>query len=124
MWCVLLRMHEEGSVQELVAEAGQYDVLLIGEVHDDAEAHRLESLLLEVAVSFGVWRQAGVCQGGQGVEALGRVRLGPNRVLIHLICACACGCTCAQRWLTACCLTPDASSLEYKIYEKTREPAI
>ncbi len=37
-------------MQELVAEAGQYDVLLIGEVHDDAEAHRLECLLLQVAV--------------------------------------------------------------------------
>ena len=42
-------MDEEGSVSELVAAAGQYDVLMIGEVHDDAEAHRLERLLLQVA---------------------------------------------------------------------------
>jgi len=35
------------SVEELVAEAGKHDVLLIGEVHDDAEAHRLESQLLK-----------------------------------------------------------------------------
>lgn len=35
------------SVEELVTEAGEHDVLLIGEVHDDAEAHRLESHLLK-----------------------------------------------------------------------------
>ena len=35
------------SLDELAEAAADYDVLLIGEVHDDAEAHRLELALLK-----------------------------------------------------------------------------
>ena len=35
------------SLDELAEAAADYDVLLVGEVHDDAEAHRLELALLK-----------------------------------------------------------------------------